>query len=66
MQVVKWLNQNQGFVMAILTFVYVTATITIRATHEAFRFFDFVGSNSKRLFTSCTPAIVFIFTYPDS
>lgn len=29
MRFVKWLNQNQGFVMMILTFVYVAATIFI-------------------------------------
>jgi hypothetical protein len=29
MRAVNWLNQNQGFVMALLTFVYVAATILI-------------------------------------
>src|SRR5688572_23772795 len=29
MRLVNWLNQNQGFVMALLTFVYVIATIVI-------------------------------------
>lgn len=29
MNVITWLNDNNGFVMAILTFVYVVATILI-------------------------------------
>ncbi len=29
MRVIEWLNQNQGFVMALLTLVYVAATIVI-------------------------------------
>jgi len=29
MRLMNWLNQNQGFVMAVLTFVYVVATIII-------------------------------------
>jgi hypothetical protein len=29
MRLMNWLNQNQGFVMAMLTFVYVIATIVI-------------------------------------
>jgi hypothetical protein len=55
MRVVNWLNHNQGFVMAILTFVYVIATITL------------VGLSAKAIQPSLqTAALCTVCEMPDS
>jgi hypothetical protein len=50
MRVINWLNQNQGFVMTLLTFVYVITTaviavLTVRATRLNRRSIDLAQDN---------------------